>query len=70
MTELLRFSISELALAHNQMVLSTTEGVVLLSWGGKLAFNEQELTKIEIRNNRHRFSYAFELHKVKGIPDK
>ena len=46
------------------MILSTSSGRLLLSWGGRKHFPDKQLPKISIQNTKFKYAHYFELHEI------
>lgn len=62
---MIKLKVSDLALTYNQAIINTSEGHLLLSWGGKKCFSEKELSKLTIKNQRFKYLHFFELYQIK-----
>jgi hypothetical protein len=56
---MLRLKVHDLALHHTQMILSTSAGRLLLSWGGRKHFPDGHLPKVSLRNAKFKWAHYF-----------
>jgi hypothetical protein len=61
---MIKLRVTDLALHYNQMILNTSEGRLLLTWGGKRYFAEKQLSKLTIKNQKFKYAHFFELYEI------
>jgi hypothetical protein len=59
LSDMLRLKVHDLTLHHTQMILSTSAGRLLLSWGGRKYFPDKQLPKVSIRNGKFKYAHYF-----------
>lgn len=64
LSDMLRLKVHDLAVHHTQMILSTSAGRLLLSWGGRKHLPDKHLCKVSIRNSKFKYAHYFELHEL------